>query len=167
MGVMSEPTLVPETESVSEEQFKALCDGQYKGTTEIEIKTGLNFLKLNAELYENGKPTNGIINANQPWEVRVSFGIDGPLKELICGYWCVEAHFESIGEGPEYHLSVPKFEFDCHRKYWCVKVPGRVDPDKCSSPYKVVVTVAALSKCHKPVAILGFVELPLVQFYAV
>jgi hypothetical protein len=174
MGVMNEVTELSKVAAVqpqapqalTAEEFKALCTKGYDGKTEVEIKTGLSFLELYAGIYENGKLTNHIINVNQPWDIRVHFGIAGPLAELICGYWCVKVYFESMGHGREFDLHFPEYEFDCHKKHWCLTIPGTgIRPDYCGEPYKVVVTVQAKSHCYKPVAIVGFVELPLVQFY--
>ena len=153
-------------QEVTAEEFEAFYKAQHGGSTEVEIRTDLSLVRLSAGMYENGKPTNRIININRPWDIRVYFGLTGDLYKLICGKWCVSVNFESIGPGREFRLTHPEFYFDCHHQYWCVRIPGRgVLPTDCTTPYKVVVTVAAKSKCDEPVAILGFVGLPEVQFY--
>lgn len=174
MGTMNELEKVVETtevaqghEPITEAHFEELRHADFAGRTEVKLNTGLNLIRLYAGVYENGKPTNGIINVNQPWDVRVSFGLVGPLKEILCGKWCVSVDFESIGPGYEFRTSHPEYDFNCKHCYWSLRLPGpRIDPTKCTTPYKIVVTVAARSHCGKPVGILGFVELPLVQFYA-
>ena len=144
-------------EPISEAHFEELRHADFAGRTEVKLNTGLNLIRLYAGVYENGKPTNGIM----------SFGLVGPLKEILCGKWCVSVDFESIGPGYEFRTSHPEYDFNCKHGYWSLRLPGpRIDPTKCTTPYKIVVTVAARSHCGKPVGILGFVELPLVQFYA-
>jgi len=174
MGVMNEPVALATTtevaqsqQSISEERFAECYRAGTPGNTEVELKTGLNLIRLYAGVYENGEPTNGIININKPWDVRVSFGLVGPLREIICGKWCVSANFESIGPGQEARVVHPDFDFSCKHHYFSVRLPGpKLDPTKCTTPYKIAVTVAARSHCGKPVGILGYVELPLVQLYA-
>lgn len=174
MGVMGELENFTETaaapedrQEIAEAQFEQLLKTDFAGKTEVELKTGLNLIRLYAGVYENGRPTNGIINVNKPWDVRVSFGLVGPLREIICGKWCVSVNFESIGPGHEFRVEHPEYDFNCKHYYWSLRFPGpRLDPTKCTTPYKIVVTVAARSHCGKPVGILGHVELPLVQFFA-
>jgi hypothetical protein len=174
MGVMDEVAKLAETietpenrQEITEAHFEELLKADYAGKTEVELKTGLNFIRLHAGVYENGRPTNGIINVNQPWDVRVSFGLVGPLREIICGKWCATVDFESIGPGHEFRVSHPEFDFNCKHRYWSLCFPGpKLDPTRCTTPYKMVATVAARSHCGRPVGILGYVELPIVQFYA-
>jgi len=138
-----------------------------KGTSEVEIDVGLNLIRLYAGVYESGRLTNRIINVTKPWDVRVSWCLVGCLKELICGKWCVNVHFEAIGDtGKEFHLHYPEFHFDCHDDCFHVSIPGREIPvDRCTTPYKVVATLIYKSLCGKPGPILGFVEFPTIQFY--
>jgi hypothetical protein len=165
MGVIEKLVKVPE--ALNEVQFEELCKKPYAGQTEVQIDTGLSFFKLYAGVYENGVPTNRIININKPWEIKVAFGLSGPLKELICGKWCVDVNFESIGPGNEYRLTHPEIDFSCHDDYWCVTIPGAgVVPTDCGTPYKLVATVMYHSMCDKPAGIVGFYELPLIEFYA-
>jgi len=174
MGVMgefadlSETIEVPQScKEITEAHFEELLKTDYAGRTEVELKTGLNLIRLYAGVYENGRPTNSIINVNQPWDVRLSFGLVGPLREIICGKWCVSVNFESIGPGSEFRITHPEYDFNCKNYYWSLVLPGpRLDPTRCTSPFKMVATVAARSHCGRPVGILGHVELPLVQFYA-
>ncbi len=172
MGVMNElqGQAVIEADAANQPVTKEVVVDLFKkgagAHTEIDVKTDLSFVKLYAEIYEDGKPTNRIVNVNKPWEVRVYFGIEGPLQEMLCGKWCVDASFESTGPGPEFRIKHPHFYFDCHQNYWCVSLPGKMSPDYCGDPYEVTVSVRAISKCGKPLAIIGFVELPEVLFYA-
>ena len=171
MGVMHElveaETAVPtEAPDFTEERFEELAKGYHDCKSEVEVKTGLSLIRLYAGVYEGRNPTNGIINVANPWDVRVSWCLTGPLRELICGTWCVSVHFESIGEGREFTLHYPEFEFNCHHKCYSVRLPGRgIRPDDCSTPYKPVVTVAYKTMCGKPGPIIGFCEFPVIQFY--
>lgn len=152
---------------MTKEAVAAFAKEEYVGKTEVKINTGLSFVELYAGMFENGEHTNGIININEPWELKVAFGLCGPLKELICGYWCVTAHFESIGNAPEFDITVePHIYFDCSKSHWCVRIPGpQLDVAHCGRPYKVGVTVAYKSHCHRPAGIIGYVELPMTEFF--
>ena len=172
MGVMNElieaeaPEVI-EGPDITEARFAELAKGyEGRGKTEVEIDTGLNFVRLYAGVYEGRRLTNGIINVAKPWDVRVQWCLVGRLKDLICGKWCVSVHFESIGEGREFTLHYPEFHFDCHHECFYVRIPGRgLRPDDCSTPYKVVVTVLYKTLCNKPGPIVGFVDFPVIQFY--
>jgi hypothetical protein len=171
MGVMNELVVKQMAAFTGVDFSKARFDGLaergcHNAKTEVEIETGLNLIRLYAGVYEGGVPTNGIINVTKPWDVRLSWCLTGPLKQLVCGTWCVNVHFESIGEGEEFSLKGPEFKFGCEQDCYSVCIPGRsVKPDDCSTPYKVVATVQYKSMCGKPGAILGFVEFPMMQFY--
>lgn len=171
MGVMNEPlardvrSVEASNRPVTAEEIEVVAKSSHGAHTEIELDTELSFIKLHAAIYEDGKPTNRLINVNKPWEVRVYFGITGPLQEMICGKWCVSANFESIGPGEEFRLKHPDFYFDCHQQYWCLRIPGKVDPTACGDPYRVTVTVRAISKCDTPLGIIGFATLPEVLFF--
>ena len=165
MSVIEKLVKVPE--AITEAQFTDLCKSPLASVTEVDVKPGLTLFGLYAEVYENGQPTNRIINVNQPWEIRVAFGLKGPLKELICGKWCVDVYFESIGPGREFRLTHPEIDFNCSNGYWYVTIPGPVlETTDCGVPYKLVATVAYHSMCGKPAGIVGFSELPLIEFYS-
>ncbi|MFM9886094.1 MAG: hypothetical protein ACKVQT_23965 [Burkholderiales bacterium] len=170
MGVMEDlqvPAVGQSVVAMDKNEFEKFGEQPHCGKAEVEIKTGLTLFALYAGIYENGAPTNGIVNINQPWDVKVGFGLKGPLRELICGKWCITAHFESIGNAPEFDVDVePHIHFDCHNEYWCVRIPGpRLDTAHCGRPYKIAVTVAYKSMCGKPAGIIGYVELPMTEFY--
>jgi hypothetical protein len=129
---------------------------------------------IGAEIYEVGgvAPTN-VIRIDQDWRVHLDWELEGSLKSMICGTWCLHVHLESIGKGPELSLPDPSYE---------VKVPlnpcgngkyekdfvirrGTVTARHCSTPYKLVTTVTYENACGKPGPIAGFVELGIVQFY--
>jgi hypothetical protein len=139
----------------------------------MEVSGAPNLLEgyIEAEVYEVGgvAPTN-IIRIDQDWRVRVHWGLEGCLKSMICGAWCLHLHLESIGEGPELSLPVPnKVRLDpCGNgeyDYDFVLRKGKVTADHCSTPYKPVVTVTYENECELPGPIAGFVELGIIQFY--
>ena len=128
---------------------------------------------LRAYVYEaDENPTNRIINIDEDWGVKVHWSLKGNWARCLCGYWCVAAHFESIGRGPEFELPLGKDDLieldpcgDGHYHY-DFRVPARyVKPVHCSAIYKIVVSLTYRTPCKKPGPIAGFCELPLVQFY--
>lgn len=171
MGNMNEPIVAEQQEAFAgpdftKARFEKLAKGYCDGKTEVELKTGLNLIKLYAGVFEGSNPTNCIINVANPWDVRVSWCLTGPLKELICGKWCAAVHLESIGDGKEFTLKFPHFDFNCAQECFSVCIPGGgIEPDDCGTPYKAVVTVTYESMCGKAGPICGFVELPMLQFY--
>lgn len=155
------------TEVISETEIQELESSRYYDCkTEVDIRGTLYLRPLYSGIYENGKHTNCFINTYHPWDVRCWWCLDGTLRDCICGIWCVSAHFESIGDGPEFNLRYEDIKFDCHNRCWHVRIPGRgIDPDHCADPYKVAVTVAYRTLCERPAPIVGHCELPLVTFY--
>ncbi len=92
--------------------------------------------------------------------------LSGSLRECICGFWCPTVHLESIGKGPEFSIHGPRVPLDCKKRCYGVRIPGSgIDPAHCSTPYKLVATLQYLTPCWNPGPIVGFCELPLVQFY--
>ncbi len=126
---------------------------------------------LRAQVYENGRPTNSIIRADKEWSVRAHWYLKGALKDCICGYWCLNLFGESIGPGPEfvipYHRKLIPLR-PCGRGHYFheIKVrPGYITPKHCSAPYKLVVGVTYITPCKVKGPMVGFCELPTVQFY--
>jgi hypothetical protein len=127
---------------------------------------------ISCDVYEEGgvEPTC-IIQYDQAWGVKIQWKIEGPLTKFICGTWCVSLHFESIGEGAEFNLTVPHDEIaldPCgNGQYWYdFKVPkGTIKKEHCGSLYKVVASVTYKTVCKKPGPMAGFCEGPTIQFY--
>jgi hypothetical protein len=161
---MSEPSVV---------NVEAAADVTYKP---VEISTPTAPLKgyLTAQLYENDDPTNNIVRIDQKAYIRVNWWLKGPLSECICGKWCVQVHFESIGRGPEFELDAGYIDLDpCGDGHYQtdIDLTGKVHTEHCSSVYKAVVTLTYLLPCkndkgwYKPGPMTGFCELPIIQFY--
>ena len=142
------------------------CEFEVQFPTYPPLKGGIE-----AELYENGAPTNYIIRADKEWSIKVHWYLKGALKDCIGGFWCLTLFLESIGPGPEFKIPYQEGYIpldpcgDCN--YWYeIKVPaGKIDAKHCSDPYKLVVALTYLTPCKKPGPMAGFCELPMVQFY--
>lgn len=113
-----------------------------------------------------------IIRADQDWKVHVKWVLRGKLTEFVCGKWCVNAHIESIGPGPELRLPASGLEIDLDpcpgdNEYtvWLDIPAGTIKPEDCSTPFKLVTTVTYLTPKHQPGPMAGFVEGPILQFY--
>ena len=128
---------------------------------------------FSAYLYEADEvPTNRIIRVDEAWGIKLHWWLEGRWASCLCGYWCAQVHFESIGKGPEFQLPVSNtnlIELDpcgSGHYYHDLQVPARfVKPECCSSIYKIVASLTYRTPCKKPGPIAGFCELPLVQFY--
>ena len=138
---------------------------------------------IEAEVYEADGKTNSIIRADQDWEVRIKWYLEGTLVPFICGYWCVSLYFESMGspKGPDHNEDEFDLRADHSIKldpclkpdkdghvwyYYNFKVPkGTIKPGHCGRPYKVVSAVTYETVCDRPGPMAGFVEGPMVQFY--
>ena len=79
-----------------------------KGSFEVSGDPNLLSGYISADVYEVGgvAPTN-IIRLDQDWRVHLDWALEGSLKSMICGTWCIHLHLESIGKGPELDLPDP------------------------------------------------------------
>lgn len=144
-----------------------------KGFFEVSGTPVLLKGEIEGELYEVGgaDPTT-IIRTDQAWYIRLHWKLQGTLVNMICGEWCINVHLESMGRGREFNfpedgdIRVP-LSCKANGEYWAdVHVPaGKITPEDCASPYKVVTTLTYRNPCDKPGPIAGFVEGPLVTFY--
>jgi len=152
--------------TMTETEFKKVAEGHYHDCkTEAAVACDLG-LYMYAGIYERGEHTNCIINVHYPWEVRIWWHLYGSLRSCLCGTWCPCVSLESIGPGREFRLCYDEFKFDCNDNYWYGAIPGEgLEPDDCSSPYKLVATVTYKTLCDYPGPILGHCELPLVNFF--
>lgn len=143
------------------------------GTVEIDFPDFDLTAYLRGFVYEaDERPTNHIINVDEDWGIRLQWGVRGRWAKCLCGFWCVGAHFESIGPGREFVLPGSRdslialdpcgdgrYEYD-------FRVPARyVKPEYCASIYKIVLSLTYRTPCKKPGPIAGKYELPMVQFY--
>lgn len=152
---------------------ETVAEHSVAGTVEIDFPDFDLRAYLRGYVYEaDERPTNRIINIDEDWGVKLHWWLRGKWARTLCGYWCVGAHFESIGRGLEFRLPQSRetlIELDpCGdgRYEYDFRVPARfVKPEYCSSIYKIVLSLTYRTPCKKPGPIAGFVELPLVQFY--
>jgi len=145
-----------------------------KGSFEVSGDPNLLSGYISADVYENGgvAPTN-IIRVDESWFVRLNWALEGSLKSMICGTWCLHLHLESIGKGPELNLPDPYPEIqvpldpcgDGRYTYDFVVKAGTVKPEHCSTPFKLVSTITYENACGLPGPMAGFVEGSILQFY--
>lgn len=130
--------------------------------------------KIEASVYEiGGVAPKTIIRTDEDWVVRFCWELDGALKSMICGTWCLHVHLESIGKGPELDLpdDGPEVEVPLdpcgdgkYQKEFLIRA-GTVKAEHCGTPYKMVATVTYRNACDLPGPMAGFVEGPILQFY--
>jgi hypothetical protein len=145
---------------------------EYEGKFEVSGSPKLLAGYIGAEVREVGgvDPTT-IIRFDQDWVVTMEWGLQGSLKSMICGEWCLNVDLESIGPGEEMELPTQELHVKLDPcgtgKYKKdIRIPaGTVKPEHCSTPYKLVATVTYLNACGRPGPMAGFVEGPIVQFY--
>ena len=145
-----------------------------KGSFEVSGDPNLLSGYISADVYEVGgvAPTN-IIRLDQDWRVHLDWALEGSLKSMICGTWCIHLHLESIGKGPELNLPDPHPEVqvplnpcgDGRYTYDFVVKAGTVRPEHCSTPFKLVSTITYVNSCDLPGPMAGFVEGSILQFY--
>ncbi len=130
-----------------------------------------------------------IIEADDYWYVTAQWQISGPLRRMICGYWCVRLFLESLGEDDldlELTNDEGAIELDpcgdgCYTAHFKVK-PYTVRVEQCGTPFKPILTVQYLTHCkfpykteaeweaaphckqYLPGPIAGFVDFPVTQF---
>lgn len=92
-----------------------------------------------------------IIESNEAFKVRFRVELKGRLWKCICGHWCFDVGFTSIGDGPKFNLSdvLPdplKQELrlcdwqGCQTR--CIEIcitvpPGTIPADYCGTLYEV------------------------------
>jgi hypothetical protein len=151
-----------------------MSEGYIPGKFEVSGQPRLLGGYLEASIFEQA-PENvtNIIRIDQDWGVVFKWGLEGSLKRMICGEWCLHLDLESIGKGEEFSLPDPRNEVHidfkgcerCEFEY-VFRVPkGTVDARHCSVPYKLVATVTYLDECDVPGPMAGYVEGPIIQFY--
>jgi hypothetical protein len=133
-----------------------------------------------AELRDQyGVEPSSIISTQDPFVVAFHLWLSGDLWRCICGDWCFDMCFESIGGGHEFCLSdLPNIEpqlsvrdwVGCRPHalhFWVVVTcpPGTVPGGKKNKLYRVGATFQMLDACKKPAAVVGYQGLGEYQFY--
>jgi hypothetical protein len=145
-----------------------------KGYFEVSGDPELLYGSISADVYEiGGVAPKNIIRIDQDWLVRLNWALEGSLKSMICGTWCLNLHLESIGKGQELDLPGAYNEVrvpldpcgDGRYTYDFVVKAGTVRPEHCSTPFKLVSTITYENSCGLPGPMAGFVEGSILQFY--
>lgn len=133
-----------------------------------------------AELRDQyGVDPGTIISTQDPFVVAFHVWLTGDLWRCICGDWCFDMCFESIGGGPELCLSdlsniEPQLSLrdwtGCApraRHFWVVVTcpPGTIPAGKKNRLYRVGATFQMLDPCKHPVPVVGYQALGEFQFY--
>lgn len=120
-----------------------------------------------------------ILSVEDPFVVAFHVWLSGDLWRCICGDWCFDMSFESIGGGAELSLSdFPNIEHQLSltdwkgcapgaRHFWVtVTIPaGTVPAGPKNKLYRVAATFQMLDPCGKPVPVVGYQSLGEFQFY--
>jgi len=149
-------------------------------TGEFEVSGGPAPGLLHGHIYatvmEHGgaTPTN-IIRSDQAWGVDFTWDLHGTLVPMICGYWCLHVCLESVGPGQELKLpdsipgapevKIPVNQASGHYSYHFHVPAGVVQPQHCSTPYKLVATITYETQYGSPGPLAGYVDGPVLQFY--
>jgi hypothetical protein len=133
-----------------------------------------------AELRDQfGVEPGSIISVRDPFVVAFHVWLQGDLWKCICGDWCFDMAFESIGGGPELKLSdIPGIAPSLMLRDWkgCAKgalhfwvvvtiPPGTIPAGKKNQLYRVGATFQMLDPCKNPSAVVGYQSLGEFQFY--
>jgi hypothetical protein len=121
------------------------------GATEIELSTHHVRAYWDADIIDidDRNKHDTIIERRDPFEVRFRVYLRGRLWKCICGHWCFDVGFTSIGDGPDFNLSdVLPDRSELQIRDWkgcnglylekCVRVPPNTIPvEHCGSLYQV------------------------------
>ncbi len=147
---------------------------------------------ISANIHDEVEPYSryvSIIEADDYWYVTAYWCLRGPVRRLICGYWCVRLFLESLGEddldveltNDEGLIELNSCGDGCYEAHFTVK-PYTIRVEHCGTPFKPVLTVQYLTLCRFPYKtdeewekapyckrylsgpIAGFVEFPVTQF---
>lgn len=121
------------------------------GATEIELSARHLRARWDADLLDTDDKNkhDTIIERKDEFEVRFRVYLGGRLWKCICGSWCFDICFSSIGDGTDFNLSdVLPDPSELHIKDWkgcdgfyiekCITVPGGIIPaGYCGTLYEV------------------------------
>ena len=146
------------TEATAEAPTKAPCwekDPDWlDGPTEIELPSE-KYLKAywDADILDidDKNPHDTIIETKDTFKVRFRVQLEGRLWKCICGHWCFDLGFTSVGDGPRFNLSDVLPEPEKSKLRWCdwegcktrciercVTVPpGTIPAEYCGTLYTV------------------------------
>ncbi|GEM_PF-886059 len=153
---------------VSLSEYNSVKDS-FPGEAEVtDVSINLSLEIASAILDEKGVPSEGAVNIEQPSKVRVAWLLSGKGLDLVCGKWCVQVHFESMGQGPEFTLEADPMipNEPCETGAFIIELPiTGLTVEHCGSPYEMVTTIQFITNCDEPAPIVGFKEFKTVNFY--
>ncbi len=153
---------------VSIDQYNTVKNS-FPGTAEVtDVSVNLSLEIASAILDERGAVSDGRVNIEQPSKVRVAWLLSGTGMNLVCGLWCVQVHFESMGSGDEFTLEgdpmIPNEP--CQTGAFIIEIPiTHLTIAHCGSPYKMTTSIQFITLCNSPAPIVGFKEFKTVNFY--
>lgn len=147
---------------------------------------------ISANIHDEVEPYSryvSIIEADDYWYVTARWFLYGPIRRMICGYWCVRLFLESLGEddldvelvNDEGLIELEPCGDGCYEARFRVK-PYTIRVEHCGTPFKPILTVQYLTTCRFPYKkpedweaaphckrylagpLAGFVEFPVTQF---
>jgi hypothetical protein len=145
------------TEDAAAAPTKAPCWPNDKdwldGPTEIFLPSDYpKYLKAcwDADILDDDKNKHDtIIESNEAFKIRFRVELKGRIWKCVCGHWCFDVGFTSIGDGPKFNLSdvlpdasVLKIcdwegcETLCIEK-WVTVPPGTIPAEYCGTLYQV------------------------------
>lgn len=114
-----------------------------------------------------------VIRMQDPWQVNVSWHLDGFLASMLAGEWILTLYMESIGPQAEFVVPVPlHIPFSAgvvagnpttlqYNKV--ISVPANTPADE--GVYKLAVVLTCKTPAGTPGPFAGFVQAPLLQFF--
>ena len=127
---------------------------------------------IDVEILDQDDDPNHVLEITMPWKVQVDWRLFGPIAAAIGGTWEVKVFVESIGQGFEGEVgSATKALTDLeagssvtNRKYQTIiNVPANTPPN--TGVYKPVVLITYKNDSGDIMAMAGFSEAPLINFY--
>lgn len=121
----------------------------------------------------DGNP-NQVLEINRPWRAQIEWFIDGPTVSSLGGNWHIELYLESIGPGFEGLAGTDTVNLTnifaplsnpTHLVYRStINVPAGTPPDP--RVYKITALVTYTNLFNNNMAMAGFSEGPMIQFYS-
>jgi len=127
-----------------------------QGSFETDLEPALSGF-ISANIHDEVEPYSryvSIIEANDYWYVTANWSLNGSVRKMICGKWCVRLFLESLGpDNLDLELTndeglIPldpcgNGEYTAH---FNVK-PGTVRAEHCGTPFQPVLSVSYLTNC--------------------
>jgi len=143
------------------------------GQFEVEAGIPASVLSgtIGADAHEPGEPATRIFDVNDLVNVDCNWSLTGSLARMIGGTWQCDLYLESMGGGREFELegcTVPLAPSGPGTYACTIPIPpGTITfaPGETDIVYQLVVSLTYKDTNGRPGPIVGFVELPMVQWY--